>query len=94
MQYGRYIRADDPARPRHLDRAPAAGHHEFLERFPATVELAITALIFAIGVGIPLGYLAARRRAGSLDHAVGRRLAARRLIPVFVLAYMLKSSSR
>ena len=33
---------------------------EFATRFPATVELAVVALIFAIGIGIPLGYLAAR----------------------------------
>ena len=39
----------------------------FLERFPATLELAIAALIFAIVVGIPLGYLAAKRAGGWLD---------------------------
>ena len=34
---------------------------EFARRFPATLELAIAALIFAVGFGIPLGYWAARR---------------------------------
>jgi len=62
----------------------------FIERFPATLELAIAALIFAIVVGIPLGYWAAKRAGGWLDtFAVGTSLAGV-VIPVFVLAYMLK----
>jgi peptide/nickel transport system permease protein len=62
----------------------------FLERFPATIELAIAALIFAIVVGIPLGYLAARRAGGALDmFMVGGSLLGT-VIPVFVLAYLLK----
>lgn len=62
----------------------------FVERFPATLELAIAALIFAIVVGIPLGYWAAKRAGGWLDtFAVGTSLAGV-VIPVFVLAYMLK----
>jgi len=62
----------------------------FVERFPATLELAIAALIFAVVVGIPLGYWAAKRAGGWLDtFAVGTSLAGV-VIPVFVLAYMLK----
>lgn len=62
----------------------------FLDRFPATVELALAALIFAVVVGIPLGYLAARRAGGLVDFvAVGSSLAGV-VIPVFVLAYLLK----
>ncbi|HEY5788098.1 MAG TPA: ABC transporter permease, partial [Microlunatus sp.] len=62
----------------------------FVERFPATLELAIAALILAIVVGIPLGYWAAKRAGGWLDtFAVGTSLAGV-VIPVFVLAYMLK----
>ena len=41
---------------------------EFLDRFPGTVELTFASLIFAIGLGIPLGYLAARKRASWLDN--------------------------
>lgn len=64
---------------------------EFLQRFPGTVELALTAMIIAIGVGIPLGYLAARRRATIIDHAsvVGSLIGI--CIPVFFLAYVLKA---
>lgn len=62
----------------------------FLLRFPATVELAISALIFAIALGIPLGYLAAKRAGGVLDmFLVGGSLLGT-TIPVFVLAYLLK----
>ena len=61
------------------------------ERFPATLELAIAALIFAVVVGIPLGYLAAASRAGGwLDTFVVGTSLAGVVIPVFVLAYMLK----
>jgi len=64
---------------------------EFLERFPGTIELTMVALIIAIGVGIPLGYLAARRRGTWIDHvSVGGALVGI-CIPVFFLAYILKA---
>jgi peptide/nickel transport system permease protein len=63
---------------------------EFLDRFPGTVELTITAMIIAVGVGIPLGYLAARRRGSWIDHlSVGGSLLGI-CTPVFFLAYLLK----
>src|SRR3954452_25203154 len=37
--------------------------------FPATIELAIAAIIIAIGVGIPLGYMAAKNRGRARDSA-------------------------
>lgn len=62
----------------------------FLDRFPATIELAVMALLFAIIVGIPLGYIAAKRAGGFLDvFAVGTSLMGV-VVPVFVLAYLLK----
>ncbi|WP_432547081.1 ABC transporter permease [Kineococcus sp. SYSU DK004] len=62
----------------------------FAERFPATVELAVAALLLAVVAGIPLGYLAARRRGGALDHlAVGGSLLGV-VVPVFFLAVLLK----
>jgi peptide/nickel transport system permease protein len=62
----------------------------FLLRFPATVELSLAALAFAIVVGIPLGYYAARHAGGVLDtFAVGGSLLGV-CIPVFFLAYLLK----
>jgi dipeptide transport system permease protein len=43
---------------------------EFLSLFPATVELAIFAMLFATLVGLPAGVLAAVRRGSIYDHAV------------------------
>ena len=62
----------------------------FVDRFPATVELAVAALIFAVVVGIPLGYLAAKRAGGLLDTVVVSGSLLGVVIPVFVLAYLLK----
>jgi peptide/nickel transport system permease protein len=63
---------------------------ELLRVFPATVELAISALIFAIGVGIPLGYLAARRYGRWLDNLSVSGSLLGVAVPVFFLAYILK----
>nr|WP_218909055.1 ABC transporter permease [Nocardiopsis sinuspersici] len=63
---------------------------EFLTRFPATVELSVTAMLIAVTAGIPLGYLAARRRGSVLDvAAVGGSLLGI-CTPVFFLAFILK----
>ena len=42
---------------------------EFITLFPATIELAIFAIVFATGIGIPIGILAAVRRGSVLDYA-------------------------
>jgi peptide/nickel transport system permease protein len=63
---------------------------EFTTRFPATVELSILAILIAIVVGIPLGYLAARRRGGWLDVAAVSGSLIGICIPVFFLALILK----
>ncbi|HZE38123.1 MAG TPA: ABC transporter permease [Stackebrandtia sp.] len=63
---------------------------EFATRFPATIELGITAMLIAVIVGIPLGYLAARRRGGFLDSSVVTSSLLGICIPVFFLAYILK----
>jgi peptide/nickel transport system permease protein len=59
------------------------------ERLPTTFELGITALIFAIVVGIPLGVISAYRRNTSID--VGTMLGANMGVsmPVFWLGLML-----
>ena len=59
-------------------------------QFPGTIELTIAALIFAVGVGVPLGYFAARRQGGPLDglSVVGSLIGV--TIPVFFLAFLLK----
>jgi len=63
---------------------------EFLRRLPATIELSIAALIIAVGVGIPVGYWAARRHGKVSDHAAVTLSLVGITIPVFFLAFMLK----
>src|SRR5215211_224438 len=63
---------------------------EIQQRFPATIELAVGAMLFAIFVGVPLGFVAAKKYGGPIDHA---SLVASLLgisIPVFFLAIILK----
>jgi dipeptide transport system permease protein len=43
---------------------------EFAELFPATIELSLCATIFALGIGLPAGMLAAVRRNSWLDQGV------------------------
>jgi peptide/nickel transport system permease protein len=63
---------------------------ELANRFPATVELALAAMIFAIGVGVPLGFFAAKRYQGFFDNAslVGSLIGIS--FPIFFLALLLK----
>ncbi|MEJ8826215.1 ABC transporter permease subunit [Variovorax humicola] len=69
-QYGIYV-----ARVLHGDlgksmitQEPVMG--EFLSLFPATVELAVCAILFALLLGIPAGIIAAVRRNSVFDHGV------------------------
>ncbi len=43
---------------------------EFLELFPATVELTLVALAFAVALGIPAGIIAGLQRGSPVDHGV------------------------
>ncbi len=62
----------------------------FAERFPATIELALAALLFAVLVGVPLGYIAARNQGRALDTAVVSGSLLGVVTPVFFLAILLK----
>ncbi|HSI98909.1 MAG TPA: ABC transporter permease [Patescibacteria group bacterium] len=63
---------------------------DFLQRFPATVELSLAALLFAIAAGIPLGMLTAKRRGTWVD-SWGTVLSLIGIsIPIFFLGLMLK----
>ena len=63
---------------------------EIKQRFPATIELAIAAMLFATVVGVPLGFFAAKKYGGFFDHAtlVGSLLGIS--VPIFFLAILLK----
>ncbi len=64
--------------------------YEIGHRFPATVELAVAAMLFSIVVGIPIGFLAAKRYGSVFDHLslVGSLLGIS--IPIFFLGLILK----
>jgi peptide/nickel transport system permease protein len=58
---------------------------------PATIELSIAALLIAIVLGIPLGYLAASRRGGPVDVGTVIGTLVGVAVPVFFLGYLLKA---
>jgi peptide/nickel transport system permease protein len=63
---------------------------EIRQKFPATIELAVAAMIFAVVFGIPLGFFAAKRHGQIFDQLtlVGSLLGIS--IPIFFLAIILK----
>ena len=63
---------------------------EIGQRFPATFELAFAAALFAVSVGVPLGFFAAKRHGKAFDHfSLGLSLFGIS-IPIFFLALILK----
>ncbi|HET7855007.1 MAG TPA: ABC transporter permease [Gaiellaceae bacterium] len=63
---------------------------ELKERFPATIELTLAALLFAVTFGIPLGFVAAKRYGTWVDHSSLVLSLLGISIPVFFLAILLK----
>jgi len=63
---------------------------ELRHRFPATVELALAAMIFAIMLGVPLGFFAAKRYGTLFDHASLFASLIGISIPIFFLGLILK----
>ena len=63
---------------------------EISRRFKATAELTVMAILFAVVVGIPMGFVAGRRPQSWVDNlsTVGSLLGV--AIPVFVLGFLLK----
>ena len=60
-----------------------------LERYPATLALAVLSMIVCVGIGIPAGVLAASRRGKTPDHAVGFFTLLGLAIPNFALGPVL-----
>jgi peptide/nickel transport system permease protein len=56
--------------------------------FPATMELATLAIIFAAGIGVPLGVLSAVKRGTFIDQAIRVICIAGHSLPVFVMALL------
>src|ERR671914_762159 len=69
VQYGKYVNnlLQGDLGSSITSRRPVVD--ELKDRFPATVELGLAAMLFALVVGIPLGVLAAKRYQGFLDNA-------------------------
>ena len=81
VQYWRYVKktVQGDLGARSSPRAPVTD--ELLERFPATIELALGAMFFAVMVGLPLGFFAAKRYGRAVRQCVARCLADRHLDP-------------
>ena len=70
VQYGEYV-----WRALHGDLGISVVTHEpvfseFAARFPATVELSLVAILFAVAIGVPAGIVAAVRRNTVWDYSV------------------------
>jgi peptide/nickel transport system permease protein len=63
---------------------------ELRERFPATIELTLAAMIFALTVGVPLGFIAAKRYGTVFDHSSLVLSLVGVSTPIFFLALLLK----
>jgi len=90
VQYWRYVKKVGGGDFGQSVRTRRSVVTEFREKFPATIELALAAMIVSIGLGVPLGFIAAKRYGSPVDHA---SLVASLLgisIPVFFLAIILK----
>ena len=70
-----------------IDEQPVAT--KLAQYFPATLELSVGAIIFAIAVGVPAGILAALRRRSAVDVLTMSGVLLGISIPVFWLGWML-----
>ncbi|HEX2044553.1 MAG TPA: ABC transporter permease, partial [Gaiellaceae bacterium] len=90
VQYWRYLKtaASGDLGTSTVSRRPVL--EELRQKFPATVELAVAAMLFSVVVGIPLGFLAAKKYGSFLDHASLVASLIGISIPIFFLAIILK----
>jgi peptide/nickel transport system permease protein len=90
VQYWKYLKVTAKGDLGTSSSSRRAVTDEIRRRFPATVELAAAAMLFAIGIGIPLGFIAAKRYGGLVDNLslVGSLIGIS--IPIFFLAIILK----
>jgi dipeptide transport system permease protein len=89
VQYGLYV-----WRALHGDLGTSLATHdsvmgEFLTHFPATVELAVSAMLLAVLLGVPAGIIAALRRGGTTDYSVMGLALAGYSMPIFWWAILL-----
>jgi peptide/nickel transport system permease protein len=63
---------------------------EFFRRFPADIELCSAAMLVAVAVGVPVGYMAAAREGKLFDSVSMTGSLVGLAVPVFFLAFVLK----
>lgn len=90
VQYARYMRNLVQGDLGTSTRTRQPVIEEIKQKFPATVELALGAMLFAVVLGIPLGFLAAKRYLGFLDNASLFMSLIGISFPIFFLALLLK----
>jgi peptide/nickel transport system permease protein len=73
----------------HSIRSNNAVSAELGQRFPATAELTLVAMLIAVLVGVPAGILSATRRGSAIDHASVVVALAGVSMPIFWLGLML-----
>jgi peptide/nickel transport system permease protein len=90
IQYWRYLKTVSKGDLGTTIRSRRPVTDELRERFPATIELTLAALLFAVLLGIPLGFVAAKRYGTWVDHSSLVVSLVGISIPVFFLAILLK----
>jgi peptide/nickel transport system permease protein len=90
VQYWRYVKtvSQGDFGDSTVSRQPVV--EEFRQKFPATIELAVAAMLFSMLLGIPLGFFAAKKYGSVFDHASLVASLIGISIPVFFLAIILK----
>jgi len=88
-QYGRYLAGLAHADLGRSFKYQAPVLHIIFERYPATLQLAVVALLVCLAIGIPAGVLAAHRRGHAADRAVGLFTLLGLAVPNFALGPVL-----
>jgi peptide/nickel transport system permease protein len=88
----RYVRSVTDALHGDLGTSYTSGRpvmSELLDRFPATLQLALAGTLLAVGLGLPLGVLAALKRNTLVDHLTRGGSLVAASMPSFWVAYLL-----
>jgi peptide/nickel transport system permease protein len=90
VQYWRYLKTTSRGDFGQSTKSRQPVVEEFKRRFPATVELSVAAGLFSLIFGIPLGFFAAKRYQGLVDHTSLVISLVGISTPIFFLALILK----
>ena len=90
VQYGKYLKSLVTLKFGNSVTSRRPVIDEFKQRLPATIELALSAMVFSIAFGVPLGFLAAKKYGSWIDHASLIASLVGISIPIFFLAIILK----